>query len=301
MFIKKPNLVNIVAVVATIASLGVMSGCKDDENTVPASANTNAKSSVKSDELAFDELNSTFSAKFENPGQGAPDSYLDILNPAVGFGLYNNLRNWEESGQDIAELLKTSVLGEAESSEVFKLGREYDDATDEFKKRDLSEQILAQTKVEASKVDGNRLVRFLSVPGQQAALKLSKYNFEEKNFKIDHCLFSDKLQYSKDEQRIAQNLKGADQERCYFRTSNTELKIGFVGGSNVRLKVEDPELARKIAAEKDSLRIEVFGYVDSVQRDKVGGALVKERRVLISPQKLVLIGADRNVILETKI
>jgi len=118
------------------------------------------------------------------------------------------------------------------------------------------------------------------VPGQQAALKLSKYNFEEKNFKINHCLFSDKLQYTKGEQRIVQNLKGADQERCYFRTSNTELKIGFVGGSNVRLKVEDPELARKIAAEKDSLRIEVFGYVDSVQRDKVGGTLVKERRNL---------------------
>ncbi|PTV51764.1 hypothetical protein [Pseudomonas putida] len=298
---NKAKLVNVVAAAATIAGLGVMLGCKGENNTEPASVNKVVEKSAKKDEPTFDDLNATLSAKYENPGEGVPGSYLDILNPATAFGLYNNLRKWDESGQDIAELLKSSAFGEAEASEAFTLGRQYGDASDDFKKRDLSEKILSVAKIEADKVEGNRLVKFLSVPGDQAALELSRYNFEEKEFKVDHCLFSDKLEYTKEEQRVAQNLKGADQQRCYFRTSNTELKIGFIGGSNVRLKVASPELARKIEAEKSQLVIEVYGYVDSVERDKVGGRLVKERRVLIAPQKLVLIDSSKKVIFEAAI
>ncbi|GLO06409.1 hypothetical protein PPUJ20005_03770 [Pseudomonas putida] len=297
----KPNFVRSVALASAVASALLLIGCKD-ENEAPKESNKQFEATAaKSDEPTFESLNNTLVAKFSNPGEGQQDSYLDILYPATAFRLYNSYRTWDETGQDIAEFLKTSVPSDATTAEVFQLGREYGDTTDEFKKRDLSEKIAAQTKAEAEKVNGNRLVKFLSVPTNPVSLELGKYNFDEKSFKIDHCLFSDKLKYTKEEARLAQSMKGADQERCYFRTTNTELRVGFVGGSDVRFRVEDSDLARKIEGERGNLKIEVFGYIDSVERERVGGNLVKERTVLIAPQKLLLIDSGDKVIFETKI
>ena len=297
----KPNFVRSIALASVMASAVLSAGCKEDNEVSKEREKTVEVTATKNDEPTFESLNNTLVAKFDNPGEGQPDSYLDIMYPATAFRLYNNYRTWDETGKDIAELLTTSVPSDATTAEVFELGREYGSTSDEFKKHDLSEKILAQTKSEAEKVNGNRLVKFLSVPNNSVSLSLGKYNFEEKSFKIDHCLFSDKLKYTKDEARFAQNMKGADQERCYFRTTNTELRIGFVGGSNVRLKVDNVDLARKIENERGGLKIEVFGYVDSVQRERIGGNLVKERTVLIAPQKLVLIDSGNNVIFETNI
>ncbi|HFQ8053317.1 TPA: hypothetical protein ACHTCR_005200 [Pseudomonas putida] len=296
----KPDFVRSIALASAIASALLLVGCKD-EKEAPKEAKKQVETAAKVDEPTFESLNNTLVAKFSNPGEGQPESYLDILYPATAFRLYNSYRTWDETGQDIAEFLKTSVPSDATTAEVFQLGREYGDTTDEFKKRDLSEKISAQTKAEAEKVNGNRLVKFLSVPTNPVSLELGKYNFDEKSFKIDHCLFSDKLKYTKEEARLAQSMKGADQERCYFRTTNTELRVGFVGGSDVRFKVEDSDLARKIEGERGNLKIEVFGYVDSVERERVGGNLVKERTVLIAPQKLLLIDSSDKVIFETKI
>lgn len=297
----KPNFVRSIALASAIASAVLSAGCKEDNEVSKEREKTVEVTATKNDEPTFESLNNTLVAKFDDPGEGPSDSYLDIMYPATAFRLYNNYRTWDETGNDIAELLTTSVPSDATAAEVFELGREYGTTSDEFKKHDLSEKISAQTKTEAEKVNGNRLVKFLSAPSNSVSLSLGKYNFEEKSFKIDHCLFSDKLKYTKDEARLAQNMKGADQERCYFRTTNTELRVGFVGGSNVRLKVDDVDLARKIESERSSLKIEVFGYVDSVQRERAGGNLVKERTVLIAPQKLVLIDSGDNVIFETKI
>lgn len=297
----KPNFVCSVALASTIASAILLAGCKDDEKVSKEPEKTVEVTASKSEEPTFESLNNTLVAKFANPGEGQSDSYLDVMYPATAFRLYNKYRSWDETGQDIAESLTTSVPSDATTAEVFELGREYGETTDEFKKHDLSEKISAQTKAEAEKVNGNRLVKFLSNPSNSVSLRLGKYNFEEKSFKIDHCLFSDKLKYTKEEARFAQNMKGADQERCYFRTTNTELRVGFVGGSNVRLKIDDVDLARKIEGERSALKIEVYGYLDSVQRERVGGNLVKERTVLIAPQKIVLIDSSDKVIFETKI
>lgn len=297
----KLNFNRSVCFASAIAAAVVLVGCKDEQESSNTPVKLTQTSVQVKDEQTYESLNSTLRVKFKNPGMSQQEAYLDIMHPATAFRIYNDARSWEETGQDIAEFLKTSVPIDATTAQVFELGREYGETSDEFKKHDLSEKILAQTKLEAEKVHGNRLVKFLSAPSNPVSLSLGKYNFEEKNFKIDHCLFSDKLKYTKDEARFAQNMKGADQERCYFRTTNTELRVGFVGGSNVRLNIEDIALAKKIESERSTLKIEVFGYVDSLQRDRVGGNLAKERTLLIAPQKLVLIDSSDKVIFETEI
>ncbi|MBV4513799.1 hypothetical protein [Pseudomonas kurunegalensis] len=299
MIYPKPKTLSSLALLMTCVSLAALTGCNGDqasggESKVPAAQ-------AENHEPTYDELNTTLIAKFPSPGRAQEASSLDILQPETAFRLYNNLRTWQEDGRDIANLLETSLGEGGDGVHIFKLGREYSETSDEFKRHDLEGKILAETQQEAAKVDGNRSVKFLSEPGKQVSLALGKYNFDEMTFKIDSCLFSDKLKYSKEEARNAQHIRGADQERCYFRTSNTALRVGFVGGSKVKFKVESSDLARKIEADRNVLRIAVYGYVESVQRDKVGGNLAKERLVLIAPQRVVLLYANGQVLTETTI
>lgn len=299
MIYLKSMILSSLTLAIAVGSLGALSGCNDNQEKLKQSVASAPSAPTNSSEPTFEELNTTYVAKFSRPEKSQESSSLDILRPETAFALYNNLRSWDEDGKDIARLLETSV-GEGEIP-VFQMGREYSGIADEFKKRDLEEKIFTETKREAAKVDGNRLVKFVSEPGSLVSLKVGEYNFDDMTFKIDHCLFSDKLEYSKEEMRYAQGMKGADQERCYFRTTNTELKVGFVGGSKVRFKVEDPDIARRIAAERSQLKVQVFGYVDSVQRNKVGGNLQKERFVLIAPYRVALIDANNVVLAETSI
>lgn len=293
------NLQPRILCVLAVASLAALSGCDEAQEKVKHSESPAASVPVENQEPTFDDLNTTLFATFPSPERIQPALALDILQPETAFGLYNSLRTWEEDGKDLANLLKSS-LGEG-GVPVFKLGREYSNTSDEFKKHDLEVKILAETLHEAAKVEGNRLVKFLSEPGKPVSLDVGKYNFEENTFKIDHCLFSDKIEYSKEERRYAQNLKGSDQERCYFRTTNTELKVGFTGGSKVIFKIEDLDLARKIEGQRKKLKVAVYGYVESVRREKVGGNLVKERFVLIAPQRVELIDAHGQVLAESTI
>lgn len=301
MIYPKPKTLSSLALLMSCVSLAALTGCNDDQASGRQSEVSATAAHAENHEPTYDELNTTLTAKFPSPGRVQDASSLDILQPETAFRLYNNLRTWQEDGQDIAKLLETSLGEGGDGVSVFKLGREYSETTDEFKKHDLEGKILAETQQEAAKVDGIRSVSFLSEPGKPVSLELGKYNFDKMTFKIDSCLFSDKLKYSKEEARNAQHMRGADQERCYFRTSNTELRVGFAGGSKVRFKVENSDLARKIEAERSELKIAVYGYVESVQRDKVGGNLAKERLILIAPQRVVLLDAKGQVLTETTI
>lgn len=285
------------------AAVGILSisACSDEKEPQKVASKAVESASNKPAEPTYEDLNNTLLAKFDDPGIGQPDAYIDIRYPTVAFQLYNSLRSWDESGEDIAKLLKLSISPEIEIAEVFSLGHQYGLSKDEFEKRDLANKISEQTKIEAGKVKGKRLVSFLSTPGEPASLNIGEYDFDSKGFKIDDCLFSDKLEYTKEEKRLAQTFRGARQERCYFRTFNSEMKVGFTGGSKVLLKVEDESLARKIASERNNLKVKVYGYIESVRRDRVGGQLVEERIVLIAPQKIELIDDGGQVVLATKV
>lgn len=295
---RHPKIPRAFTCAITFVAMAALSACNDEEKESKQPESSSVAVHVESNEENYDDLNSTLIAKFPSPGQSDESSSLDILRPETSFRLYNNLRTWDEDGKDIATLLETSLGEGGDDVLVFKLGWEYGGTNDAFKKRDLEQKILAETQREAEQVEGLRSVKFLSEPGKIVSLELGHYNFDEMSFRIDHCLFSDKLEYSKEEMRLAQSLRGSDQKRCYFRAANTELRVGFVGGSVVRFKVENPELARNIEAQRSELKIAVYGYVESVQREKVGGNLVKERLVLIAPQRVLLMDASGQILSE---
>lgn len=235
---------------------------------------------------------------FANPGLGQPDEYLDIFSPTTAFGLYSSLRDWEETPESIAESLKYSVPPATNQAEVFRLGSEYGDTKDEFLKRDLMNKIAVETKLEAEKFKGKQLVKFYNPERSGVILDIGEYDFELKGFKVDTCLFSDKLDYRKEEKRIAQTFQGINKERCYFRTTNAKPVVGFTGGSKTLLKVEDENLARQIAANRTSYKLKVYGYIQAVEKSE---PFSEDRTILIAPQRIDILDTDENIVLSTVI
>jgi len=213
----QPGILRSFTYAITFSSIAALSACNDEKKESKQPGSSSAAVNVESNEENYDDLNATLIAKFTSPGPGDESSSLDILRPETPFRLYNNLRTWGEDGRDIASLLETSLGEGGDDVLVFKLGREYGNTNDAFKKHDLEQKILAETQREAGKVEGVRSVKFLSDPGKIVSLEVGHYNFDEMSFKIDHCLFSDKLEYSKEEMRLAQKSERERPEALLFQ------------------------------------------------------------------------------------
>lgn len=287
----------------TMASLVVgplaLIACSDDAPPTKAvSSKVAAISAPKSSEPTVDDLNSPRRVKFSNPGIGKSEEYLDVLYPPTTFSLYHSLREWDESAEDLADSVSQSVPSDSKTADVFRLGQEYGGTQDAFKKRDLAKTIAEQTKIEADKVKGRVLVKYLADRNVGMGMPLTSYDFNTQSFKLDSCLFSDKLEYSDAERGRAYYYTGAEQERCFMRTSSGPLQFGFVGGSKVQIKVSDENIAKKIESIRDKVNIEIFGYVEEVERERVAGEFSRERRVLIVPQKVNILDEKGEILFE---
>ena len=289
-----------IAISSIIASSVLLYGCSEEET--PAAEKIVKVEATAADPVIQSVTSSIYSSKnlkvktFPNPGMGEDDEYLDILYPTTAFQLYHSLRDWEETPEQLAEFVKLSVSPEVNVADVFRLGSEYQDEKDEFKKRDLMEKIAAETRHEADKVKGKKLVKFYNPESHGVYLNIGAYDFDLKAFRIDDCLFSDKLNYTKEERRFEQQFRGVEQERCYFKTTNGHFKVGFTGGSSVLLKVEDETLAREIASKRKELKVKVYGYIQAVEF-----ASSESRTILVAPQKIDLLDANRQVIYSSTI
>jgi hypothetical protein len=86
--------------------------------------------------------------------------------------------------------------------------------------------------------------------------------------------------------------------KAYVSNAPTDYKIGFTGVSDKTLiKVEDEQLARKIETARPDSSVELYGYIESVQRRRLNGQEQKERYILIHPQKIVIHDEKTNDVL----
>lgn len=299
------------SLVVALALLATLSACTDESKPeTKAPDNTDVKNTAQQtpEEQAavneavrkqLEEENKSLVAVFNNPGVGKLSEYLDARNTMASFNFYNAKRSWDETAEDIAESVQDPITVRNDNPEFYNLAHERISTSDTFKKHELTGKIYSLAMAEAERVRNKDLIQFTS--DQWIKLPLSKYDFVKKGFAIDSCLFSDKLEYSVEEQRNSTSLAKAEKTRCYMNLGPTNYFLGFTGGSSVFLEVTDETLAQKVESMRDSVQIKVYGYVKEVQRERLGGNLGAQRYVLIAPQRIDVVDEETKTTLLTKL
>lgn len=258
------------------------------------SASVDAKAADQAVLQQLDQENAPRVVAFQDPGMAEPNAYLDAKQPMTTFNLYNAKRDWNETPEDIADSIADAFNLRRANPELYRLASERLSEQDSFKKKDLTTALGVLVGDEAEKTKQRNLVKLSS--DDWTPISLSSYDPQAKGFRLDNCLFSDKLDYSDEEKRNPTALARAPQLRCYLNPGPTTYYLGFQGGSELLLDVPDEALARKIEASRESLKIDIYGYVRSVERERFAGAFGPQRFVLIGPQRIDLKSADGKII-----
>jgi hypothetical protein len=263
----------------------------------PPSEKSEAVDSKAADQAVLQQLeqeNAPRLVAFQDPGIGEPNAYLDAKQPMTTFNLYNAKRDWNEAPEEIADSIADAFNLRKANPELYRLASERMSEQDSFKKKDLATAIGVLVGEEAERSKQYNLVKLSS--DDWIPISLSNYDQRAKGFRIDSCLFSDKLEYSDEEKRNSTSMALAAKLRCYINPGPTTYYLGFKGGSDVLLDVQDEALARKIEASRESLKIDIWGYVKSVERERFAGEFGPQRFVLIGPQRIDLKSADGKII-----
>ena len=281
-------------------ALAISSGCMllagcGGESEPPRAENTNASANraavdaKASDQAVLQQLaqeNAPRVVVFQDPGLADPNAYLDAKQPMTTFNLYNAKRDWDESSEDIAESIGDAFNLRKANPELYRLASGRMSEQNSFKKKDLTTAIGLLVGEEAEKSKQYNLVKLSS--DDWTPISLSNYDQQAEGFRIDNCLFSDKLEYTDEEKRNSTSMARAPKLRCYINPGPNSYYLGFQGGSELLLDVPDQALARVLEATRESLKIDIYGYVKSVERERFAGAFGPQRFVLIGPQRIDL-------------
>lgn len=279
-----------------IAGSVLLGGCGGSESGKPESQNKAESASQDSGAVEskaakrpeinedFDSLNKPLRSDFEAPSLADEADYADIQkNKLDAIRFYNVLRGWNESDEEIASSISGAILVQHEAPKLYEYETQLKATDDAFEKRELTKNISKLVKEESEKVRGSYRVRLT------ADASLKPYDFETRNFVSESCLFSEKLDYSKDEMRSPAAFANAQKPRCYIQPSTTNFLVGIVNGSKLNINVADESTAKLIEKSREGLKYEIYGYIRTVERETLGGKPTDNRKILIEPQKISLI------------
>lgn len=220
--------------------------------------------------------------------------YQDMMNPLAALRIYTVQHTWDETQDDVVDSVKNAIKVKSENPDLYKYGYDILTENDAFKKKDLSDKVFAIVKEEGAKSGSNRLVKAV-IPDHLAA-----YDFSSKGFKVDSCMFSDKLEYSDEEMRNPASFRGASPVRCYYSPGPADYRIGLTGGSSVFFDVSDEAQARRIEAARPSSNIVVYGYVKNIERETITDHFGPKRYVLVAPQRVDVVDTASGTVLLSK-
>ncbi|WP_155769214.1 hypothetical protein [Pseudomonas putida] len=290
---------------ATIAiTCAYLTGCGNDDPNASDKANKkveapNVNENGMTEEGArlnkeFEERNKPLKVEFSAPGLVDSAEYLDIQAKLSAIQVYTAKRSWDETPEEIAHSIRGSILVESALPALYELEEKLNASSDAFEKRDLSEKIASLIKEEAVKINGNIRVKMIADAG------LKSYDFDSHIFFSENCLFSEKLEYTKEDMRTASSYANAQKPRCYLQPSTTNFRVGVVNGTKLNLNIDEIDVAKKIEAARDGARFEIYGYVASVEREQIGGRLGDARYVMVDPQKVNIISKSSGEVLYSK-
>ncbi|MHC8337793.1 hypothetical protein [Pseudomonas sp. HLT2-19-2] len=219
--------------------VSLMAGCGDGAGEIqkqPAAVSAAKKSDADTESVdaavmqQIAEENAPRVVSFPDPGKAEANAYLDARMPMTAFNLYNAKRDWIEAPDDIADSIADASNVRKANPELYRLASGRLSEKDSFKRKDLTKAIGALVAEEAENAKANNLVKLSS--DEWLPISLSGYDDQAKGFHIDNCLFSDKLEYTDEEQR-SQSRMAENPLRCYLNPGPIPYYIGFQGGSNV--------------------------------------------------------------------
>ncbi|WP_283439000.1 hypothetical protein [Pseudomonas helmanticensis] len=297
----------LVVLIACVLLAGCGGGDKPpkvrDAEGAPAAEKSTTVDTKTADQAVMQQLaeeNTPRVVTFRDPGIAEPARYLDAKQPMTAFNIYNAKRDWKETPEDIADSIADAFNVRKTNPELYRLASARQSEQDSFKKRDLTGQLGILVGEEADKAKANNLVKLSG--DDWTPISLSSYDPEAKGFRIDNCLFSDKVEYTDEDKRTATSMSRAGPLRCYLNPGPTSYYIGFQGGSSVLLDIPDEALAREIEASRETIKIDIYGYVKSIERERFAGEFGPQRFVLIGPQRIDLRdGATGQIIFTKKI
>ncbi|MFF7065583.1 hypothetical protein [Pseudomonas sp. NPDC008258] len=234
----------------------------------------------------FEDMNKPLRTEFSAPEVVDGAAYLNVLSKTAALQIYTAKRGWAESDEEIAKSASGAILIQSELPELYKLEEELGRSDDAFEKHDLTEKIAGLIKNEAEKINGNIRVKMT------VNADLKSFDFGSKTFVSENCLMSEKLEYTKEDNRSPDAFARAQKPRCYLQPSITNFLVGVINGSKLNLVIADESIARKIESARAGAKFEVYGYVASVERERLGGTPRDARYVMIDPQRVNLISKE---------
>jgi hypothetical protein len=239
---------------------------------------------------------------FSDPGTADDSKYLDISETFVAYKVYNAKKAWDESPEDIAK--STMILQDTNGVDprISTIGSKLWHARDAFEKSDLQKEQAAIVSEISQPYHDTQWVK-VSLPANVASLE--SYDFNQKGFPVAEALFTDKLSLTDTDSKNQQygNFKSVKPVKAYLSNIPSDYKIGFTGAADKMLiNVEDEKLARKIESARPTANVEIYGYVESIQRRRLNGTDQKERFVMMHVQKIQIVdGKTGEVLVATKI
>jgi hypothetical protein len=315
---KNRNLSSLssITLALTVAfSTALLSGCGDEKNATKP--DTRTEEQKKSDEVynptpeqkakqeaerqARIDANKPRSIEFSNPGIGEDSNYTDIGKIMVAFKIYNARRDWEETPDDIADSSAVRLNYDGIDRELFALEQKRGQTSDSFKKADIAKEMAT---VVSSISEPYKNVQLVKISFNSDTINLRAYDFTLKGFKVGEAFFSDKVRLSEGDKQNTSNgngLKGAPSNAAVsFIPLNYYVGI-FNTTNNTFINVDDEQVARKIEAARNTAKVDVYGFVQSVQRPRVNGVDQEKRYVYIQPQRIDIRDGKTNKILFSKI
>lgn len=287
-----------------IASLvaAILVGCGDKENVATSSP---AKQEAPVAPVQKEEVKNPYTAKFDAVVNEDRSQYLAVGENINIVRVYMNHRAWEEPIEDVAQGLmfggftrqdgkpKQFKAWEGLDDGLQQANFEYHDAKDAFDKRDAAVKFVDMLIADSKKIGDGRLVKYTD---DASRLGLQPYNFENKSFVIGACIFSDKLEVTKEDKYAMRAGGGMPCIKGYLRNQlASNYSMGFKEAGWLRkLVVEDEQAARAIERMRLNGKIVVYGYVSEITRKTLGntGKLMKDREIEIVPTMIDFMDGD---------
>ncbi|CAM3869516.1 hypothetical protein CCOS865_02360 [Pseudomonas reidholzensis] len=287
---------------AVALTLGVLSvsGCGDDKQAPAVDTRTAAQK--KADEVynptpeqkaqqaaerqARIDADKPHKVEFTDPGMGSDADYTDIGQTMVAFKIYNARRDWQESADDVADSSAVILNYKGVDPRLLDLEKKRKGTADGFEKADIAKEI---TGIVSEISEPFKNTQWVKVTLASDFIGLKSYDFTLKGFKVGEEFFTDKVGLTDlDKSNMAYgNQSKIAPPKATISNLPLHYNFGFVNATDDTLiKVEDEQLARKIEAARPTAKIEIYGFVQSVQRTRINGADQKDRYVYIQPQRI---------------
>jgi hypothetical protein len=309
------SLSSITLALTVAFSAVLLSGCGDEKSA--AKPDTRTEAQKKSDEVynptpeqkakqeaerqARIDADKPRSIEFSNPGISEDTNYTDIGKITVAFKIYNARRNWEETPDDIADSSAVQIYYDGIDRKLFDLEQKRAHTSDGFQKADIAKEMAT---VVSSISEPYKNVQLVKASFDSEFIGLKPYDFTLKGFKVGEEFFTDKIGLSEDDKHNMSYGNGLKVAPSKAVVSNRPLyyNFGFFNATNdTFIKVDDEQVARKIEAARNTAKVDIYGFVQSIQRKRVNGADQKDRYVYIQPQRIDIRDGKTNEILFSKI